>query len=305
MCKLGMLRVKISLGRVNSKFNTGSTLALAKTPRHTKSTKEHNRHNQNETYAIPFLLTWSHDLVTRPLIYSQHRCWIAPLSPGLVVYSNDRRTRCQMFPWIISEILYKGKSSSYVLYNLFVADLIYILLEENAKKHVNEGGHKFELLTASKKIHCPIKVNYVPLIVDHLVCPTAPRKLIDQPISKKYVSTFELRNTRQNFRHKIWHFYDEIQSKINSGNDLAKFSVQYFDLTNFMGEWRCWLFYYQLFGQRTWSQGHGSIACTQIAMYPCSTKTREVLKIHGQRPKRFPETRENLEGRGKSRRWRG
>ena len=137
MCKLGMLRVKISLGRVNSKFNTGSTLALAKTPWHTKSPKEHNRHNQNETYAIPFLLTWSHDLVTRPLIYSQHRCWIAPLSPGLVVYSNDRRTRCQMFPWIISEILYKGTKSGYVLYNLFVADLIHILLEENAKKNTS------------------------------------------------------------------------------------------------------------------------------------------------------------------------
>ena len=47
------------------------------------------------------------------------------------------------------------------------------------------------------------------------------------------------------------------------------------------------VFYYQLFGQRTWSQGHGSIACTQIAMYPCSTKTREVLENPWPTPQEF------------------
>ena len=67
-----------------------------------------------------------------------------------------------MFPWIISEILYKGTKSGYVLYNLFVADLIYILLEENAKKHVNEGGHKFDLLNAAKKNSLPTKNKLCP-----------------------------------------------------------------------------------------------------------------------------------------------
>ena len=67
------------------------------------------------------------------------------------------------------------------------------------------------------RIHCPMIVNYVPLIVDHLICPAALWEVIDQLIPKKYVWTFELHNTKHKIQRVMkWTFVDEIQSKINS-----------------------------------------------------------------------------------------
>ena len=55
-----------------------------------------------------------------------------------------------------------------------------------------------------------------------------------------------------------------IQSLELTWKDILKFTIQYFDLTNFMGEWRCWPFYYQPYGQRTWSLGQAKRGgCTQ------------------------------------------
>ena len=55
-----------------------------------------------------------------------------------------------------------------------------------------------------------------------------------------------------------------IQSLELTWKDILKFTIQYFDFTNFMGEWRCWPFYYQPYGQRTWSLGQAKRGgCTQ------------------------------------------